>query len=135
MTVLLDLTTHPGISIVSLRPHNLTLMSAVEKLTRAAAINTVRRWLPDAPPMDGMIKEFALQMLRRLQKATPSPAQDGGDGSDGEDGELPAEPAAELVQTPYLTERIGVPAKKEEVLQHVELLFALSVKVQEFLDE
>lgn len=49
-----------------------------------------------------------------------------------EDGQLPPEA---LVQTPYLPERIDLPAQKSHVLQHVELLFALSVKVPEFLDE
>lgn len=49
-----------------------------------------------------------------------------------EDGQLPQE---ELVQTPYLPERIELPAQKSQVLQHVELLFALCVKVPEFLDE
>ncbi|KAJ7583294.1 Symplekin tight junction protein C terminal-domain-containing protein [Mycena floridula] len=49
-----------------------------------------------------------------------------------EDGQLPPE---ELIQTPYLPERIELPAQKSHVLQHVELLFALSVKVPEFLDE
>lgn len=49
-----------------------------------------------------------------------------------EDGQLPQE---DLVHTPYLPERIELPAKKSHVLQHVELLFALSVKVPEFLDE
>ena len=49
-----------------------------------------------------------------------------------EDGQLPQE---DLVHTPYLPERIELPAKKPHVLQHVELLFALSVKVPEFLDE
>ena len=32
-----------------------------EKLTRAAAINTVRRWVPDVAPMDGMVREFAMR--------------------------------------------------------------------------
>lgn len=37
--------------------------------------------------------------------------------------------------SPYLAERIALPAEKPQILQHVELLFALSVKVPEFLDE
>ena len=49
-----------------------------------------------------------------------------------EDGQIAPEP---LIQTPYLPERIELPAQKAQVLQHVELLFALSVKVPEFLDE
>ncbi|KAF8909398.1 Symplekin tight junction protein C terminal-domain-containing protein [Gymnopilus junonius] len=137
MNVLLELTTHP------------------EKRTRAAAINTVKQWVPHTPPMDMMVKEFALQMLRKLQlrpSAPRTPAREdvemngdedgsaapteketrgGGQGQDMEDGQLPQE---DLVQTPYLPDHIELPAKKSEVLQHVELVFALSVKVPEFLD-
>jgi len=41
----------------------------------------------------------------------------------------------DLVHTPYLPECIELPAQKAQVLQHVELLFALSVKVPDFLEE
>ena len=107
-----------------------------EKVTRGAAIITVKRWVPDMQPMDGMVREFALQMLRRLQKRPTDEqkrvdVQTNGD-ENMEDGQLPAE---DLVQTPYLPEHIELPAQKAHVLQHVELLFALSVKVPEFLDE
>ncbi|KAG6910030.1 hypothetical protein DXG01_013754 [Tephrocybe rancida] len=148
LTVLLELTTHP------------------EKKTRGAAINTVKLWVPNTQPMDGMVREFALQMLRKLQlqpvRGKPTAEQDvsmiidgeetdatkarpedtSGNSQNGldehgkdenmEDGQLPPE---ELVHTPYLPEHIELPAKKSQVLQHVELLFALSVKVPEFLDE
>jgi len=119
LRVLLDLTTHP------------------ESVTRRAAINTVKRWVPGNEPMDSMIRDFALQILRRLQKrslrGTQAMAADGSE-EDGnmEDGQLPSE---ELIQTPYLSEEIELPAQKSLVLQHVELLFALSVKIPEFLDE
>lgn len=121
--------------------------------------------------MDAMVREFALQMLRKLQlqpnQTLSKPDDDvtmDGDGYGGksslalpddsmeeskpdittisssedgedenmEDGQLPPEA---LVHTPYLPEVIELPAKKAHVLQHVELLFALSVKVPEFLDE
>ena len=83
-------------------------------------------------PMYTIVREFALQMLRRLQKQ-PTEAQRRVHGDDNmEDGQLPAE---DLVQTPYLPEHIVLPAQKAHVLQHVELLFALSVKVPELLDE
>lgn len=86
--------------------------------------------------MDSIVREFALQMLRRLQKRPTeeqkrAEAQANGD-ENMEDGQLPTE---DLVQTPYLPEHIELPAQKAHVLQHVELLFALSVKVPEFLDE
>ncbi|KAJ7077855.1 Symplekin tight junction protein C terminal-domain-containing protein [Mycena belliarum] len=126
LNVLLELTTHS------------------DKKTRGAAINTVKIWVPNAQPMDGMIREFALQMLRKLQsqadvKSVKSNGSEdvvlgSGNGEDEnmEDGQLPPE---DLVQTPYLPERIELPAQQSHVLQHVELLFALCVKVPEFLDE
>jgi len=115
--------------------------------------------------MDAVIRDFALQMLRKLQLrsstvARPPPAQadvtmTNGDSYEGdhkmveelepEKSEIPKEPRGEgedrqlsqedLAHTPYLPERIELPAKKAQVLQHVELLFALSVKVPEFLDQ
>lgn len=144
-----------------LRSH---LMGYTEKKTRGAAINTVKLWVPHTQPMDGMVREFALQMLRKLQlRSTDSPSKpmedtqmnvdtdvqveaenvpkraeargdepEEGQDDNMEDGQLPSE---DLVQTPYLPERIELPAQKSHVLQHVELLFALSVKVPEFLDE
>jgi len=115
--------------------------------------------------MDGIIRDFALQMLRKLQSPSspqpppkaesishvegdeivngdvaevsedhaPSPSgREQVDDENMEDGQLPAD---ELVHTPYLPDRIQLPADKAQVLQHVELLFVLSVKVPEFLDE
>lgn len=106
-----------------------------EKVTRGAAIITVKRWLPDVQPMSDMVRTFALRLLRRLQKRprkdTEKADREGtGDGS--EDGEMPQE---EVVQTEYLPEEVELPANKSQVLQHVELIFALSVKSTEFLDE
>lgn len=49
-----------------------------------------------------------------------------------EDGQLPPE---DIIQTPYLPEQLELPANKAQILQHLELLFALSTKVPEFLDE
>ncbi|KAI0766933.1 Symplekin tight junction protein C terminal-domain-containing protein [Trametes elegans] len=155
MNMLLELTTHP------------------DKITRGAAINTVKRWIPDGQPMADMIRDFALQLLRRLQSRPKAPEQEqtqtkmngtdaeqpketdqkeakpqspkaNGDadgdaaveGSDQdenmEDGQLPPE---EIIQTPYLPEQLDIPAIDSQILQHVELLFALSTKVPEFLDE
>ncbi|KAI9064047.1 hypothetical protein FKP32DRAFT_1714615 [Trametes sanguinea] len=161
MTMLLELTTHP------------------EKITRGAAINTVKRWTPDGQPMADMIREFALQLLRRLQSRpkavnapsekredaemknaeardtetkdtemqeadkaehkSPSPkangtsehAENGENGENMEDGQLPQE---EIIQTPYLPEQLELPAVDSQILQHVELLFALSTRMPEFLD-
>lgn len=147
--------------------HHCPQIWSTEKKTRGAAINSVKSWVPNTQPMDGMIREFALQMLRKLQlhpahsrakvieedvkmngnddeneqvptlddnEIPKSAADQNEEGQDEnmEDGQLPSE---DLVHTPYLPERIELPAQKSHVLQHVELLFALSVKVPEFLDE
>ena len=120
MTMLLELTTHP------------------DKITRGAAINTVKRWIPDAQPMSDMIRDFALQLLRRLQSrpkaaSEEKPQTNGADHDENmEDGQLPQE---DIIQTPYLPEQLELPAVDAQILQHVELLFALSTKVPEFLDE
>ncbi|KAJ3986382.1 Symplekin tight junction protein C terminal-domain-containing protein [Lentinula detonsa] len=156
LNVLLELTTHSA------------------KKIRGAAINTVKLWVPNHQPMDSMIREFALQILRKLQRVpvqpplsesnddntgtkvngdagpvvaeagsakgkskaplVPDPDSELEDGQEEnmEDGQLPQE---DLIQTPYLPERIELPAEKSHVLQHVELLFALSVKVPELLDD
>ncbi|KAH9965034.1 Symplekin tight junction protein C terminal-domain-containing protein [Lactifluus volemus] len=114
-TILLELTTHPG----------------SEKVTRNAAILTVKRCMGEFQMTDGMIRDFALQLLRRLQTPRPVDKIPGAD-ADMEDGQLPPE---DLLQTPYLQERLELPAQKSQVVQHVELLFALSSKAPDFLDE
>ncbi|EMD39061.1 hypothetical protein CERSUDRAFT_133852 [Gelatoporia subvermispora B] len=121
LTILLELTTH------------------ADKVTRGAAINTVKRWIPDVPPMDGMIRDFALQLLRRLQsrpksppKTEEPPAQGEDRDENMEDGQLPPE---DIIQTPYLPEQLELPANNAQILQHMELIFALSVKVPDFLEE
>ncbi|KAI0820808.1 Symplekin tight junction protein C terminal-domain-containing protein [Trametes gibbosa] len=143
MNMLLELTTHP------------------DKITRGAAINTVKRWIPDGQPMADMVRDFALQLLRRLQSRpkakektperepesqqqhqgesgnvemkSPSPKANGADQDENmEDGQLPSE---DIIQTSYLPEQLELPAVDSQILQHLELLFALSTRVPEFLDE
>jgi symplekin len=109
-----------------------------EKITRGAAINTIKRWVPDMQPMDSLIREFALKLLRRLQSPRSNTERmDVDTGATGtednmEDGQLPTEA---LIKTPYLSSTLQLPAERSQVLQHVELMFALTVKVPEFLDE
>ena len=109
-----------------------------EKVTRGAAIITVKRWVPDMQPMNDMVRNFALRLLRRLQKRPSQTAtiedrmDSSGDNDAMEDGEMPQE---EVVQTEYLPEQLELPAQNAHVLQHVELVFALCVKCPEFLDE
>lgn len=89
--------------------------------------------------MGDMVRNFALRLLRRLQKRpideaqTDGQANGGGDSDDAmEDGEMPQE---EVVQTEFLPEQVELPAQRAQILQHVELIFALCVKHPEFLDE
>jgi symplekin len=159
--------------------HLITDIQMPDKKTRAAAINVVKAWVPNVQPMDSMIRDFALQMLRKLQyksvdrrlrqrkedkemthvtvedislpqekdavieeqdhdqvEEKSSATLDSGKAQDdqGETAENGQVPDDDLVQTAYLPERIELPAQKAQVLQHVELLFALSVKVPEFLE-
>ncbi|CAE6446197.1 unnamed protein product [Rhizoctonia solani] len=95
--ILLDLTAHP------------------EKVTRNAAINTVRRWVPETEPMNTEITVFAKKLLKQLQEGQRP----------FEENEFPR----------YLPPKLELPARKAEVIQHVELMFALSVRVPAFLDE
>lgn len=180
LTVLLELTTHPGQLNVHLIHEDLAQSDCLDRKTRAMAINTVKMWVPNTQPMVGIIQDFALQMLRKLQLA-PSPQVTGvatvkttnGNASatlkdetnlptestppetsneskmdedkpseqlqeqdvnmNTENGQMPTESEA-LVHTPYLPDRVDLPADKQQVLQHVELPFALSVKVPELLE-
>lgn len=139
MNMLLELTTHPG-TPCAFEFDAFAHFLFTDRVTRGAAINTVKRWIPDYEPMTSMIRDFALQLLRRLQtrpKAKSKEPQTNGDtGEDHEekmeDGQLPQE---DVLQTPYLPEQLELPAQKDQVLQHLELLFALSTRVPEFLNE
>jgi len=88
--------------------------------------------------MDSLIQEFALKLLRRLQTPGPNSEQMDvdpgtvGTGDNMEDGQLPTEA---VIKTPYLSDALELPAERGQVLQHLELMFALTVKVPEFLDE
>lgn len=111
----------------------------IAKVTRGAAIITVKRWVPETHPMNDMVRMFALQLLRRLQSRPTSEHKsvDADNGVDGqsdtmEDGEMDQ---GDIIQTEYLSPQLELPAEKAVVLQHVELIFALCVKVPDFLDE
>ena len=88
--------------------------------------------------MGNLIRDFALKLLRRLQSPGPNSDQmdvdaaTSGTEDNREDGQLPTEA---LAKTPYLTDALQLPAERGQVLQHLELMFALTVKVPEFLDE
>ncbi len=86
------------------------------------AISTVRRWVPDSP-MAASVVSYGLGVLRRLVK-TDTKAVDG--DTDMEEGEQ----ADEVVESKYLGE-----VTAETVQQHVELVFALSRRQQDLLDD
>ncbi|KAG8942711.1 hypothetical protein FRC04_003541 [Tulasnella sp. 424] len=125
MKILLDLTTHP------------------DKAIRGPAIITVRRWVPDQQPMDGMVRKFASGMLRRLATKPKLPSADAAIESDAmavdqeatlsedDDDEAPQE----MAYSSYLPPELVIPAEKSVVLQHIELLLGLAVKSHEFLKQ
>lgn len=116
--------------------------------TRNPAIATVRAWVPDNKPWSSTIRTFALQVLRRLQSvdAKARESENGGEQMEGVegveegDGELSEtgmvqEEADQIAQSQYLPVKLEMPVEQEVVRQHVELMFALTKKIPEFLDE
>ena len=89
--------------------------------------------------MGDMVRTFALRLLRRLQKRPADAAKTNGQTNGEEDNDESKEdeemPQEDIVQTEFLPDRVELPAQKPQVLQHVELVFALCVKCPEFLDE
>jgi symplekin len=71
--------------------------------------------------MNGAITEFARRLLKRLEDRSSADES----MNDALDSDIPR----------YLPPKLELPAKKSEVIQHVELMFALSVRVPTFLDE
>lgn len=84
--------------------------------------------------MDEMVQTYSLRLLRLLQRRAPTEENkpDTTHEDSLEDGQLPQE---ESLRSMYLPEQVTVPADKSQVLQHVELIFALSVRVPDLLDE
>ncbi|KZV93110.1 hypothetical protein EXIGLDRAFT_674317 [Exidia glandulosa HHB12029] len=118
LAILLDMTTHP------------------ERITRNAAIITVKRWVPDTQPMDRLVQRFALQMLRRLCVIPAPPKPEPTTEDSDEDGQLPQEEEQADDSIPaYVPVKLEGPADRAVVLQHVELVFALCIKVPDLLDE
>ena len=97
--------------------------------------------------MSDIVRRFSFRLLHRLQRRT-SPAPEVKDEAEAEgetkaesppeegvmeeDGQLPQE---EMLQTVYLPQEITLPADKAQILQHLELRFALTVRVPDLLDE
>lgn len=142
LDVLLALTTHSGRTLPSFVTSKLIPFS--DRLTRNAAINTVKRWVPDSKPLGESVTAFALALLSRLEIAPPpaSPTSDealvAADGQvDEVDVKVPAEPVLPyaLVKNGLVVDRLPPASTLAEVVQHVELLLALCVKSPELLDQ
>lgn len=116
--------------------------SAADKLTRNAAIMTVKRWVPDTRPLTNRVVSFALALYARLE-AAPEPEPTTNEGEDGggeEDMAMDATPPPEPVKAPFalvvdgeVKDRLDPPKAIGGVVQHVELLLALCVKDPELL--
>ncbi|EIW67114.1 hypothetical protein TREMEDRAFT_74647 [Tremella mesenterica DSM 1558] len=113
--------TRPPIRDPSLRTL-LELCTHPERKTRFLAISTVRRWVPHSPMSDKVVS-FAMGVYRRL---VPTPKIQQGDDVEMEDGEQPDEE----VYSKFLVE-----TSKESVQQHLELVFALTKRREDLLDD
>lgn len=80
--------------------------------------------------MGAAVRQYAIQLLRRLRRPVSVNNE-----MHEEDETMDKIKEAPAFTSPYLLETLAIPAEKPEILQHIELLFALSAKVPEFLDE
>ncbi|KAI5476147.1 hypothetical protein MNV49_000365 [Pseudohyphozyma bogoriensis] len=132
LDVLLGLTSHP------------------DKLTRNASINTLKRWVPEVPVLSAKIMAYSKLLFTRLENAPPPPTEeeaaevkDEGEeeadmdvDSDDEENEKEKPPPPRvlaLVVDGEIVDGLPAPSTMAEILQHVELIFALSVKDPELL--
>lgn len=129
----------------SIEPKGLN-STCIETMLRIAAIKLVKRWVPDVKPMDQLSQHFAVRLLRRLESKTPllangAPKADA-EMQNGEEVKSPTPPTLPSpidseppLHTAYLPPVIEIPARPAQILQHVQLIFALCVKVPELLEE
>ncbi|SCV67819.1 BQ2448_5430 [Microbotryum intermedium] len=120
----------------------LSLTTHKDKPTRNAAINTVKKWVPDSTALSPTIIAFALSLFSRMEVAPQVKEENGPKKEDGvEDGEVdmamdvtppPEEQkpvfAYALVKDARVVDHLDPPESKEDVVRHVELLFALCHK-------
>lgn len=149
LKILLELTTHPErktrgaaintvkLWVPSIQPMDMMIRAFALQMLRKLQLRpseVVKSPLSSRqdPGRDDVVMNGDVENGEDLQAESVHVNGDHHQDENMEDGQLPQE---DLVHTPYLPERIELPAKKPHVLQHVELLFALSVKVPEFLDE
>ncbi|GFZ47057.1 hypothetical protein JCM24511_04798 [Saitozyma sp. JCM 24511] len=109
----------------------LQLCTFPDRKIRVLAISSVRRWVPGSS-MSPTIINYALGVLRRLVKQSPSPVE-GEDTEMAEDKKEATETGTgvgEVVDSKFLGE-----VNKDTVQQHVELAFALSRRQQDLLHD
>lgn len=139
------------------------LTTHADQLTRNAAINTIKRWVPESEPLSGRVQGFAVHLLGRL-RVDAEPFKKEEEGAGGEEGGMKLEgeinPAAEeddedameesddedapppppppppyaLVKGGQVIDRLAPPTSLAQVTQYVELLLALCVKNPDLLD-
>lgn len=148
--VLLELSSHPekrirGAAINTLKiwvPHT----QPMDSLIRHFAVQMLKKLqAPSSKKVTTTEGEMAPQTDETADKEV-SPAEDVTAANGGTTTPVPEkvstdepmdqdqESPEELLQTPYLPDRIELPAQKDQVLQHLELMFALCVKVPDFLE-
>ena len=106
----------------------LQLCTHSDRKTRVMAISTVRRWVPTSP-MASKVVRYALGVIRRLVPAD-AVKEKVAMPLEIEDGEA-AEEEVEAIQSRFLPDVV----EADNVQQHVELLFALSRRQQDLLDD
>ncbi|SCZ93130.1 BZ3500_MvSof-1268-A1-R1_Chr6-2g08480 [Microbotryum saponariae] len=119
----------------------LSLTTHKDKPTRNAAINTVKKWVPDSAALSPTIIDFALSLISRMEVAPLTKSEESKKEDGAEDGEVdmamevtppPEEQkpvfAYALVKDARVVDRLDPPESREDVVRHVELLFALCHK-------
>ena len=115
--------TRPPIRDLALRTL-LELCTHPDRKTRFLAISTVRRWVPSSAMSDKVVG-FAMGVFRKLAPTPGTTETEGGD-VDMEEGEQPEESVeSKFLATPSI----------ETVQQYLELVFALTKRREDLLDD
>ncbi|KAM0787454.1 hypothetical protein ACM66B_003533 [Microbotryomycetes sp. NB124-2] len=113
--------------LLSLTTHN-------ERPTRNAAINTVKRWVPESEALSVPVVGFALKLFKRMEDApkTEDELKKEVDGEEEQDMAMGATPSPPPPKVPYalvkdgqVVDRLEAPQTMGEVQRHAELLLAL----------
>lgn len=110
---------------------------------------TVKRWAPDVQPLGKSVIAFALELFSRLEvpvsklEEPEMKVEEGVEAKDEDDMDMDDEEKEEVIVPkviPYaevkdgsVVDRLPPPSTLAQVVQHVELLLALTVKNSELL--